>query len=65
MSTMSERNSLRVQILTDFEERVNRSEDVPEEVAELFTGEHTAETFGDDEELLDAIEERLRNGDDQ
>jgi hypothetical protein len=62
---MTDEGSLRAQILADFEESIDVSEDVPQEVAELFTGGHANETFGDDDELLEAIETSIRDGDDR
>lgn len=60
---MSDEGSFRAQILADFEESVDESDDVPQEVANLFTGGHASETFGDDDELLEAVEESIRHGD--
>ena len=62
---MSDRNSLRAQILDDFEESISESDDVPEDVATLFTGDRKAETFGDDDHLLEELKKRVQQGDDQ
>lgn len=61
---MSDRDTLRAQIIDDFEESINESEDVPQDVADLFTGKRNAETFGDDDELIEDIKRSLSNGDD-
>lgn len=62
---MSESSFLREQIFTDFEGSIQESESVPQDIADLFSGNHGTETFGDDDKLLLKIKESLRDDGDQ
>ena len=53
---MPETDSFEKRILSDFESRLEENEDISREIASTLSGSHDAETFGEDEELLELLE---------